>query len=93
MSRKTVEKKRKIRAWHRYYENRIAEEKGKIRGYEELARIHSAYITVLLKRLGATEDNMVTITAEEVKEALTKYETRVVPADGGCSLYCEVVEE
>ena len=97
MNKKTREKrkleKQRIKAWHKYYEACIAEEKDKRVGYEELARVHSSYISILLNKLGATKDNMITITASEVTEALTRYEARAVPnGDGSYSLYCEVVE-
>ena len=98
MKKKTREKRKierqRIKAWHKYYEACIAEEKGKRVGYEELARVHSAYISILLNELGATKDNMITITASEVKDALEHYETRAIPnVDGSYSLYYEVVEE
>lgn len=69
----------------------VAEAREKCRGYEQVAKVHSAYISILLNKLGATEDNKVTITASEVKEALTKYETRAVLGEDCYSLYCEVV--
>ena len=93
MSKKAREQKRRTRAWHRHYENLIAMESEKRRGFEELAMVHSAYITILLRKLGATEDKMITITADEVREAMAKYEARAVPADGGFGLYCEVIAE
>lgn len=71
----------------------VAEEREKVAGYEQIAKVHSAYISILLKELGATEDNMITITASEVKDALEHYETRAIPnVDGSYSLYCEVAE-
>ena len=70
----------------------VAEEREKVKGYEQLAKVHSAYISILLNKLGATKDNMITITAEEVTEALTKYEARALPSEDGFSLYCEVNE-
>lgn len=71
----------------------IAEERAKVAGYEQIAKVHSAYISILLQKLGATKDNMITITAGEVKEALRKYEARAMPAEDGYSLYCEVKDE
>ena len=70
----------------------LAEERLKIKGYEEVAKVHSAYIAILLKKLGATKDNMITITAPEVTESLNKYEARAIPMEEGFSLYCEDVE-
>ena len=71
----------------------VAEEREKVAGYEQIAKVHSAYISILLKKLGATEDNMITVTADEIKEALKYYEARAVTTGGGYSLYCEVIKE
>lgn len=71
---------------------KLGDEREKVAGYEQIAKVHSAYITILLNKLGATKDNMITITAEEVREALKKYEARAMPAEEGYSLYCEVIE-
>ena len=70
----------------------LAEERQKVKGYEQLAKVHSAYISILLQKLGATKDNMITITSAEVTEALKKYEARALPSEDGFSLYCEVIE-
>ena len=72
----------------------IAEEREKVAGYEQIAKVHSAYISILLNKLGATKlDNMITIMALDVKEALEMYEARAIQVDGGYGLYCEVVAE
>lgn len=70
----------------------LAEEREKVAGYNQIAKVHSAYISILLKRLEATEDKPVTITASEVTEALNKYEARAMPTEDGFNLYCEVIE-
>lgn len=70
----------------------VEREREKVAGYEQIAQVHSAYISILLNKLGATKDNMITITASEVTEALKKYESRAMPAENGYSLYCEVIE-
>lgn len=70
----------------------VWEEREKVAGYEQIAKVHSAYISILLNKLGATKDNMITITASEVTEALKKYEARAMPTEEGYSLYCEVIE-
>ena len=67
-------------------------EREKVAGYEQIAKVHSAYISILLRKLGATEDNAVVITALEVKEALVKYEARAIQVEDGYSLYCELIE-
>lgn len=71
----------------------VSEEREKVAGYEQLAKVHSAYISILLKRLGATKDSMITITASEVTDALKNYEARAMPTEEGYGLYCEVVAE
>lgn len=93
MSKKAREQRKRERAWYRHCKECIAKEKAKVKGYEELAQVHSAYITILLNKLGATEDNMVTIKPAEIVEAMHKYEARAVPAEGSFSLYCEVIAE
>ena len=70
----------------------LTEEREKVAGYNQIAKLHSAYISILLKRLGATEDKPITITASEVTEALTKYEARAMQTEEGFNLYCEVIE-
>lgn len=72
----------------------LREEREKVAGYEQIAKVHSAYIALLLNKLGATEDNPLTIKASEVTEALEKYEARamVEPTENSWKLYCEVVK-
>lgn len=70
----------------------VNEEREKVVGYEQIAKVHSAYISILLKKLGATKDNMIAITAAEVTEALAKYEARAMQTEDGYSLYYEVAE-
>lgn len=70
----------------------LAEERERVAGYNQIAKVHSAYISILLKRLEATEDKPITITASEVTEALNKYEARAMPTEEGFNLYCEVIE-
>ena len=95
MSKKRVKGKEPSRKqkWDAYQAEQFEKEKEKVRGYEKLAKLHSAYISILLNKLGATKDNMITITAEEVTEALNKYETRAVKSVDGFSLYCESIAE
>ena len=70
----------------------IADEREKVKGYEQLAKVHSAYIAILLKRLGATREKPLTITSEETKEAIMNYEARALIENGDYNLWCEVVE-
>jgi hypothetical protein len=67
----------------------LEKERAANKGYEELAKLHCAYITILLHKLNATEDNAVTITKEEVTRAMSDFEARAfTDKDGGMSLYC-----
>lgn len=71
----------------------IEEERQKVKAHEQIAKVHSAYISILLKKLGATEDNPQTFTKAEIKEALEKYEARGIPVEDGYSLWCEVIDD
>lgn len=73
--------------WELHWEDQLKAEQQKIDGYKEVAKVNSAYISILLKRLGATEDNKVDVKATEITEALEKYETRAEAIDGGFALY------
>lgn len=77
----------KNQKWIEYLEEQIKEEKAKVAGYEQVAKVHSAYISILLKRLGATEDNKVDVQAAEIAEALEKLEARAVATESGFGLY------
>jgi len=70
----------------------LIEEREKVKGYEQIGRIHSAYIAILLNRLKATEDNAVVITKEEVTQAIGNFEARAIATDESVSLYCEETE-
>lgn len=70
----------------------VKEEREKVSGYEQVAKVHSAYIAIFLKKLGANRSNPVCIRAEEVAEALKSLETRAISGeDGSWSLYFEMV--
>lgn len=60
-----------------------AKEREKVAGHEELAKIQTSYIAILLKKLGATKDNPVTITREDVSESIAKDVVKVGFADVG----------
>lgn len=69
----------------------INEEREKVAGYNELAKIHTAYISILLKRLNATnEESAITIGQDEIKEAMEKFEARALYSaeSKSQSLYC-----
>lgn len=48
----------------------VEAEREKVAGYEQLAKLHAAYIAFLLQKLGATKDNPITITKEDVAGAM-----------------------
>lgn len=65
-----------------------------IAGHEEVARIQTACIAILLNKLKATKENPVTITAEEVKEALKTDNVKAGIEEAGVwKLYCEDANE
>lgn len=68
----------------------LEEEREKVKGYEELAKLHSAYISILLHRMKATEENSVVITNEDVNQAMSHFEVRAYPKDIGVwAFYCD----
>ena len=66
----------RLKNWVKRLEDELAEEKQKVKGYEELAKIHSAYIAILLQKLKATKDKPVVISTEETILALGNLEVR-----------------
>lgn len=86
--------KRDKQKWIDHLQEQVNAEKEKTAGYEQLAKLHSAYISILLRKLGATaSDNAATITNAEVTEALAKHETRAtMDAEGNIKLYSVDVE-
>lgn len=76
--------------WDDHQAELFEREKEKVKGYEEIAKVHSAYISILLNKLGATEDNPIVITPAEVKEVPERFEARAtITKDGGYGLYVE----
>lgn len=93
--RQKEEKRSRREKWDDYQAEQLEAEIEKNKGYEQLAKVHSAYISILLKKLGATDSNTaISLTQAEVKEALEKYEARAViePTEASYKLYCEAIE-
>lgn len=68
----------------------LNEEREKVVGYEQVAKVHCAYIAILLKRLGATKDSAVDIQPQEIAETIDKDEARAVISESGTySLFYE----
>lgn len=90
----TKDTRSKKQKWIDYLEEKLNEEREKVKGYEEIARLHSAYISILLQKLGATKDSPITITKEDVTEAMQKYEVRALyeTTDSTLKIYCEVIK-
>lgn len=87
MLKKKEDARSRREKWDDYQAEQFEKEKEKVAGYEQVAKMNSAYIAILLKRLGATKDNKVIIPASEVTEALTKYGTWATAAGEGFALY------
>lgn len=84
------DKRSRKQKWIDLLDDQLYAEKEKVAGYEQIAKVHSAYIAILLRKLEATEDNPINIKASEVTEALTMYESRAVATKEGFGLYYEV---
>ena len=82
----------KLKKQNERFMRMIAEEREKVRGYEEVAKVNSAYISILLKRLGATEEKPIDIKAPEITEALQNCEARALATEGGFALYVKEAE-
>ena len=78
-AKEAARRKRQNEKLRKMYES----ERQRVAGHEQLASIQSAYITILLNKLGATKERPVAITKEEVTEALAKDIVRVGCADAG----------
>ena len=66
----------------------VNDEREKVAGYEQIAKLHAAYIAYLLQKLGATKETPVTITKDDVAEAM-KLEVRGATCNEGFKLYIE----
>lgn len=66
----------RLKNWVKRLEQMLEAEKQKVNGYEELAKVHSAYIAILLQKLKATKDKPVVISSEETVHALGNLEVR-----------------
>lgn len=83
----------RLKNWVNKLEAELADEKQKVKGYEELAKLHSAYIAILLQKLKATEENKVTITKDDITQGMFNLETRAhITEDGIITLYCAEIE-
>ena len=67
----------------------VEREREKIAGHEQMAKVYSAYIYLLLKKLEATKDSMVTFKKDEIQEAIQSCAIRALPVEDGWSLYYE----
>lgn len=91
---KAKEDKRSRREkWDDHQAEQFEAEKEKVKGYEQLAKIHNAYISILLNKLGAVSvESAVTITDDEIKRAMAVFETKGnIEKMGEWKLYCEEI--
>jgi rubrerythrin len=84
----------RLKNWVKRLEQMLEAEKQKVKGYEELAKVHSAYIAILLQRLKATEGKPVVISAEATTHALSNLEVRacVDETERAWKFYVEEIE-
>lgn len=72
---------------------RFEEEREKVAGYAQITQLYSAYISILLEKMGATIEEPINISKTAVPDALKRLEARAVPTEDGWGLYYEVVKE
>lgn len=80
----------KLEALNKKLEKMLNDEKDRVDAHKEIAKVHTAYIAILLKKLGATsEETAFEILDEEVSQAIKKYETKGVANNKGAwKLFC-----
>lgn len=71
----------------------VEAERQKTDGYNQIIKMYSAYISILLQRLGATKDNAVLMKNSDIKYALNSFEARVLTSDDGWNLYFEQIKD
>lgn len=84
-----MKEKSRQQKWIDELQDQLDKEKAKIAGYEEMAKVYSAYIYLLLKKLEATKDSVVTFKKDEIQEAIQNCGIRALPVEDGWSLYYE----
>lgn len=62
---------------------KVKEEREKQKGYDELIKVYSSYIAILLKQMGADENNAVTISNDMVKSAMGGLQVRATVTENG----------
>lgn len=81
-------KKDKLKKLNEKLVEMVKAEKEKVAGYNQIAKLHSAYIAILLDKLGGTEDNPILIENIDVTNALEETEVRGYPPyEGAWCLY------
>lgn len=68
---------------------RVEEERAKEKGYKELIKVYTAYIAILLKQMGADENNAVAIGNDMVKSAMGGLKVRATVNNGEFKLFYE----
>ena len=91
---KKEEKRSRREKWDDYQAEQFEALKETVKGYEEVAKLHSAYIAFLLRKLGATEGAPVIIRDEDIKHSIEHLEARAIPKSAGVwAFYCEEAKE
>ena len=66
---------------------RYETEREKVKAYEQIIQIHSAYMGILLKALGATEEKPFEYTHEAVTNAMENINAMAIPTENGFKLF------
>ena len=71
---------------------RLQEAREQVEAHEQIAKMHSAYIALLLERLNADKDHPVELTQDIINKAMVRMEARAsVPEEGKfCMYYAEL---
>ena len=88
----------KLKAQNDKLRKMLADEREKVaryedgEGYEGVYRIQNAYVAHLLVKMGATEENPVTILKEEITKSMEHYNVRAdISEDGSWKFYVKEI--
>lgn len=70
---------------------RYETEREKVNAYGQIVKMYSAYIGLLLQKLGATKDAPVKLLHDDITKAMDEFETRALSTEAGFEMYVEVV--
>lgn len=72
---------------------RYEDERGRVKAYEQIVKMYSAYMAVLLNALSAVKDKPFKLKHSEITKGLEEFEVRAIPSEAGFDMYVEKKEK